>query len=107
MSNEGRDDMKAIIRATSGILFFGCPNRGMDIKYLIRMCEGQVNLPFLVSLRQESDCLRRLSRDFPGVFKDSSPRIMSFFETKVSPTEEKVSGQSSLWRESQMETKDH
>jgi hypothetical protein len=75
-----------IIEATHGILFFGCPNRGMDIKSLIPMCNGQVNQPFLFSLRQDSDVLRQLCRDFPSVFHLRQPRIISFYETKLSPT---------------------
>lgn len=91
MSREGSPDTMTIIRATYGILFFGCPNRGMNIQSLIPMCDGRANMPFLLSLRQDSDLLRQLSRDFPVAFPYLDSRIISFFETLLSPTAQQVS----------------
>ena len=86
MSHEQAIEAVATYKATYGILLFGCPNQGMDINSLIPMCEGQANLPFLLSLRQNSERLRQLCRDFPRRFAFPDSRIISFCETKLSPT---------------------
>jgi hypothetical protein len=91
MHREDTPDTLAILRATYGILFFGCPNRGMNIETLIPMCHGQPNMPFLSSLRQDSDSLRQLCRDFPSAFPFRDSRIISFYETEQSPTAKEVS----------------
>jgi hypothetical protein len=91
MHLEGSFELKLIIRATYGILFFGSPNRGLNIESMIPMCEGQANMSFLLSLRQDSELLRQLRRDFPSAFPFSDSRIISFFETQSSPTAQQVS----------------
>lgn len=50
------------------------------------MCEGQVNTSFLLSLASSSERLRQLYRDFPRAFPFLDSRIVSFYETKLSPT---------------------
>jgi hypothetical protein len=79
-----------IIKATYGMLLFGCPNKGMNIESLRAMCGGQANEPFLLSLRPESERLRQLCRDFPAAFSAPDSRIVSFYETELSPTTVKV-----------------
>jgi hypothetical protein len=79
-----------IVRATYGVLFFGCPNRGMNIESLIPMCEGQPNLPFLCTLGQDSTVLRQLCREWPAAFPYADARIIAFYETQLSPTARQV-----------------
>jgi hypothetical protein len=81
---------KTILKATYGVLFFGCPNKGMNIESLIPMCERQPNLPFLQTLGQDSAILRRLCRDWPIAFSYADSRIIAFYETQLSPTAIKV-----------------
>ncbi len=100
MHHEGSLETASIIHATYGILFFGCPNRGMTIESLIPMCEGQANLPFLLSLREDSEVLRQLRREFPSAFPFLDSKIISFFETQLSPTAQQVSVPSPFTAES-------
>ncbi len=87
---QGSPEAEAIIKATYGMLFFGCPNKGMNIDSLKAMCAGQVNEPFLLSLRPDSERLRQLCRDFPRAFSAHDSKIISFYETVLSPTAVKV-----------------
>ena len=91
LSYEQATEAVAAYKATYGILLFGCPNQGMDVNSLIPMCEGRANLPFLLTLKQSSERLRQLCRDFPRRFAFPDSRIISFYETKLSPTAVEVS----------------
>jgi hypothetical protein len=90
MWNHGSQGARAIIKATYAMLLFGCPNTGMNIESLKAMCADQVNEPFLMSLRPGSERLRQLRRDFPRAFSARDSRIVSFYETELSPTARKV-----------------
>ena len=81
---------KANFTSTYGILYFGVPSQGMDVSSLISTAEGQVNLPFLLSLGKESQILRDLHRKFCSSFNFRDSVILSYYETKKSPTAEKV-----------------
>jgi hypothetical protein len=91
MWRERSRDVEAIIKATYGMLLFGCPNKGMNIESLRAMCGGQANEPFLLSLRPDSERLRQLCRDFPMAFSAPDSKIVSFYETELSPTVVEVS----------------
>lgn len=80
-----------ILGTIYGALFFGVPNRGMDIRSLIPMVENQVNEALLHSISNESPLLRIQSRDFPEAFSSPESKIMCFYETVMSPTAIKVS----------------
>ena len=86
MSQDSSAQAASIYHATYGLLLFGCPNQGMDISSLIPMCEGQINLPFLFAIGRGSERLRQLCRQFPKAFAFPDSRIISFYETKLSPT---------------------
>lgn len=90
MSRDRNPEAISTYKATYGMLFFGCPNQGMDISSLVPMCQGQANLPFLLSLAQSSERLRQLCREFPKQFPFPDSKIMSFYETKMSPTAAQV-----------------
>ena len=75
-----------LIKSTYAMMLFGCPNQGMDVASLIPMCEGKANEAFLLSLRQISERLRQICRDFPKAFPFFDSRIISFYETRLSPS---------------------
>jgi hypothetical protein len=91
ISREKTADAMAIMNSTYAILFFGCPNRSMNIQSIIPMCNSKANIPFLLSIRQDSDHLRRLCRDFPIAFAHQNAKIISLYETQLSPTAQQVS----------------
>jgi hypothetical protein len=90
MRREESQAVEAIIRATYVMLLFSCPNKGMNIESLRAMCAGQANEPFLLSLRPDSERLRQLCRDFPEAFPATESKIISFYETVLSPTAQQV-----------------
>jgi hypothetical protein len=82
---------EAIVKATYAVLFFGCPNKGMNIESLIPMCERQPNLPFLYTLGPDSAVLRQLCRDWPAAFPYADSKIIAFYVAQLSHTATKVS----------------
>lgn len=74
------------LKATFPIFFFGVPNQGMDIKSLLAMVRGQPNLPFLAALDKNNALLHELVEKFRAVFDFRDSQVISFFETKESPT---------------------
>jgi protein SERAC1 len=87
----GNDEDQDNLKATYGALFFGVPNQGMDISSLIPMVGDQPNRYLLESLGPESDVLQEQRATFPEVFDFRDSEIISFFETKLSPTALQVS----------------
>jgi hypothetical protein len=87
----GNDEDQDNLKATYGALFFGVPNQGMDISSLIPMVGDQPNRYLLESLGPESDVLQEQRATFPKVFDFRDSEIVSFFETKLSPTALQVS----------------
>ena len=85
---DARDQTNSL--ATRGILLFGVPSQGMDISSLRTMVRGQANEFFLLSLRPGSDVLRNQLRDFRTKFPYKSCKIVSFYETELSPTAKQV-----------------
>lgn len=81
---------KANFQSTYAALFFGVPNQGMNIASLIPMVEGGQNLPFLMSLGKDSELLRNLSREFKSAFNFKDSIVMSYYETRTSPTAKEV-----------------
>jgi hypothetical protein len=80
-----------ILNSIYGALFFGVPNQGMDIESLIPMVKHQVNQGLLHSISNESELLRKQSREFPKAFDFQDSKIVCFYETVTSPTAIKVS----------------
>ena len=87
---DGDESDKANSLAVRGILFFGVPSLGMDITSLVGMVKGNVNEQFLQGLGHDSDMLRNQHREFCHKFPHKTCRIMSFYETELSPTAKKV-----------------
>lgn len=87
---DGDDRDKTNSKAVRGVLFFGVPSQGMDISSLLGMVKGQVNEQFLQSLRHDSNALRNQNQEFCRKFPYETCRIISFYETELSPTVKKV-----------------
>jgi hypothetical protein len=87
----GDESDKANLKSIYGMLFFGVPSQGMSIKSLVPMVENQPNRFFLESLSKVTDGLRAQRQNFRQVFPFKDSRIISFYETKQSPTAQKVS----------------
>ena len=69
-----------------GLLFFGVPNRGMDIDSLQAIVGDKQNRYLLESLGQYSDLLLQQDGQFGTIFHFKDSRVISFYETKSSPT---------------------
>ncbi|KAF2138220.1 uncharacterized protein K452DRAFT_90057 [Aplosporella prunicola CBS 121167] len=89
----------SILKSIYGIMFFGTPNQGMDISSLVPMVQGQSNEDFVRSLGLDSPELRHQANQWYRVFQAregdkvaSGLEIISFYETKNSPTAIKVDG---------------
>jgi protein SERAC1 len=87
----GDESDKANLKSVYGMLFFGVPSQGMSIESLVPMVENQPNRFFLESLSKVTDGLRAQRQNFRQVFPFKDSRIISFYETKQSPTAQKVS----------------
>ena len=74
-----------------GLLFFGVPNRGMDIESLQTIVGDKQNRYLLESVGQYSDLLLQQDGEFGPTFHFKDRKVVSFFETKSSPTAVKVS----------------
>lgn len=86
--SRGTKSDRETLNSTYGILFFGVPSRGMDIKSLIPIVGDQANLAFLYSLGKESQLLRNQSRDFAKAFDFPDSEVVYFYETMMSPMAE-------------------
>ena len=89
----GRGDEldKKQMESVVGMLFFGVPNRGMDIESLQSIVCDRQNRYLLESVGQYSDLLLDQDGQFGSTFHFKDSPIVSFFETKSSPTAVKVS----------------
>ena len=83
---DGDEIDQANLKSTCGALFFGVPNRGMDIESLIPIVGDQPNRALLESLGRNSEFLRAQAVNFPRVFSFTDSQVFSFFETLESPT---------------------
>jgi hypothetical protein len=88
---DGDNEMdKNNFNATYAALFFGVPNRGLNITYLWAIVKEQPNKALVATLDPTSDYLRQLHRNFCEKFKFVDSKIISFYETSLSPTPEQV-----------------
>ncbi|KEY71758.1 hypothetical protein S7711_02982 [Stachybotrys chartarum IBT 7711] len=74
------------VRCIVGALFFGVPSKGMDTQSLIPMAGDQPNRPLLDSISTGSSLLQTQSQRFEKGFPFTDSSIISFHETKLSPT---------------------
>jgi hypothetical protein len=88
---DGDESDQANLKATYAILFFGVPNHGMEIKSFVAMAEDQPNRYLVETLGKVSEVLRAQWEKFPKIFDFRDSVIISFYETEMSQTAEKVS----------------
>lgn len=72
--------------AIRGVIFFGVPNQGMDIRSLIPMVGDQANRGFLHTLDHNSPVLRIQAKEFSAAIGELRCEILNFYETQESPT---------------------
>jgi protein SERAC1 len=77
---------RKLLFATYALLFFGVPSRGMEIRSLMIMVQGQPNAPFISMLDRNSEPLARQHRRFCEAFPFTDSKVFSFYETQQSPT---------------------
>ena len=87
---DGDEEDQANSRVIRGMLFFGVPSQGMQIRSLISMVQGNVNENLVQCLRENSEILRVQHRNFCEKFPYKSCKIVSFYETEESPAVKKV-----------------
>ncbi|CAH0027341.1 unnamed protein product [Clonostachys rhizophaga] len=93
---EGSATDKSSREATTSLLLFGVPNRGMDITAILSIVGEQPNAEFISSLGIGSPILEEQSKAFPALCKSTKMRIYSFFETCLSNTATMIDGKLSI-----------
>jgi hypothetical protein len=63
----------------------------MAIESLVPLVQDNPNRGFLESLNKNSALLRRLEQEFGPAFGIRRPKVISFYETELSPTAIEVS----------------
>jgi hypothetical protein len=87
-ASSGNKD-KLILRSSYALLFFGVPNRGIDITSLKTMVCGQPNEELVRNLGPDSHLLPELEREFYRTFESyQDSKVVSFYETKKTATAE-------------------
>ncbi|GME51093.1 nacht and ankyrin domain containing protein [Neofusicoccum parvum] len=89
MQSSQEETDRISFEAISGIMFFGVPNQGMNIKSLIPIVGDQVNRGFLHTLEHSSSMLRTQAAQFSKDTDKLQCDILNFFETQESPTAER------------------
>lgn len=80
------DSSNVMVDLIRSVVFFGVPNQGMKVSYLLPMVEDQPNAHIVHLLSTDSDYLQSLDRQFSGIVTHRGVRIMSVYETKRSAT---------------------
>lgn len=68
------------------MLFFGVPNRGLDVQAIRSMVKGQPNSRLVADLDPSSQSLRLLHEAFCDQFTFEESSITSVYETKLTRT---------------------
>lgn len=87
-SDEESENLAA--EAVRGLVFFGVPHRGMDIKSLIPMVTGNPNEELIQSLNKYKVDDKEYEA-FPSGLGEGKPEVIYFYETSKSSTAVKVS----------------
>jgi hypothetical protein len=85
---DGSQDDKAIFMSCYAVIFFGVPNRGLEISSLASMVKGQPNEQLVRDLDPNSRFLAHLHDMFYRRFTFDDSPIISIYETKTTPTVE-------------------
>jgi esterase/lipase superfamily enzyme len=86
MDETGSETQKAILAQVKEVVFFGVPNRGMEISHLHAMVVGHPNEKLVQRLAPSSQYLKALDRYFYDVATKWRIRLISVYETSKSPT---------------------
>ncbi|KAL1623034.1 hypothetical protein SLS56_008445 [Neofusicoccum ribis] len=82
----GSTEDKENLASIQGLVFFGVPNRGMEVASFVSMVGDNPNRFLLDVLRTTSGVMQRQSNEFQSTFTTKSASIYSVFETMLSPT---------------------
>jgi pimeloyl-ACP methyl ester carboxylesterase len=85
MNDKGNEEQKKILDRIKGVVFFGVPNRGMEISHYLAMAEGRPNDKLVRRLGKDSKYLENLDKMFFEVALRKRIRLISLFETLQSP----------------------
>ncbi|KAI5836715.1 hypothetical protein DFP73DRAFT_453508, partial [Morchella snyderi] len=85
-TDEVLESADQILKSTAALLLYGVPNRGLRIESLLPMVRGQPNHSLVEALKPESTYLELLHHNFCTHFTFPDSEIISFWETKLSPT---------------------
>jgi len=85
---EGSLDDQDVFRSCYAVIFFGVPNRGLDISSLTSIVKGQPNEYLVKNLDPSSPFLRHLHEIFYNKFTTKGSKIICIFETKETATVE-------------------
>lgn len=85
-----KDSGDVMIDSIRGVVFFGVPNKGMEISHLLPMVNGRPNDRIIHLLSPHSDFLPNLDERFSGIATHRDIKIMSVYETKRSATVEVI-----------------
>lgn len=78
---------KELLRAVSGVIFFGTPHNGMDISSLIAMAGDGPNRFLVESISGNSQVLSIQQREFCSALgEEGKSEVFCFYETLKSPT---------------------
>ena len=81
MNHSGSPLQKVILGMIKEVVFFGVPNRGMQISHFRAMVEGNPNEKLVERLRENSPYLEEIDRLFFDVAMERRIRLISVFET--------------------------
>jgi hypothetical protein len=90
LSMSSVEEEKSFVNCVHGAIFFGVPNRGIDITSLIPMAGEQPNRLLLDSIAKRSELLRAQCEQFEQAFPFRDSKVISIYEKLLSPTAVKV-----------------
>jgi len=82
LAREDPDNAKCIY----GLIFFGVPNQGMQTSQWLPIVSGRPNKNMVQDLEPGSHYLRVLKERFYDSFTSPNSRVLSVYETRMSPT---------------------
>lgn len=88
MFQSSQRDHKRLLNSIYGVVFFGVPHDGMEMKHLIPMAGEGAALGLLMNLSNESShMLDKQKADFQNALQTGGPsELFCFYETLESPT---------------------
>ncbi|KAI1391513.1 uncharacterized protein F4822DRAFT_396967 [Hypoxylon trugodes] len=96
-AHEGSKEDNAIAMSCCGLLFFGVPNRGLNIGSLETMVKGQPNGNLIRDLAPKSRFLADLTQRFDSCFTLKDTKVISIYETRETATVQ-WSDETASWR---------